>query len=233
MDWQIVPDNLSTPVINLIQGIRHAEIGDPRREYLRRRALRICVSTEVQEAIATTGIVNGPIVTIPNGVDLPKFDMNALSSFKSTELLIAGMKNPKFASQLSHKLGEYGYTSSLLLKKIERDDFLNQLRVARIAILLPQEKEGFFLPALEAMAMGCLVICPDCVGNRSFCNDGVNSFRPAYTMDATIQAVLHADNLEASRIDLMKKQALLTVEKHSLANERMSFQKILAKLNKI
>ena len=227
MDWEVVPEDLSVPIVNLVQGLRHAKEGDPRRKFLHRRAFRICVSTEVQEAIASTGIVNGPIMTIPNGVDLPKLDIGDISRFKRTEVLIAGMKNPGFAKQLSYKLSELGYNSLLLLEKIERDDFLNQLRAARIAILLPLETEGFFLPALEAMAMGCLVICPDCIGNRSFCLDGINCFSPAYSIDEVLLAACHLLNLETHKAILMLKQALATVEKHRFNNERNSFQKVL------
>jgi glycosyltransferase involved in cell wall biosynthesis len=32
--------------------------------------------------------------------------------------------------------------------------------------------EGFYLPALEAMASGCAVVCDDAMGNRGFCIDG-------------------------------------------------------------
>ena len=43
---------------------------------------------------------------------------------------------------------------------------------ARVTVLVPNPKEGFYLPALEAMALGTIVVCPDCVGNRSFCVAG-------------------------------------------------------------
>ena len=33
---------------------------------------------------------------------------------------------------------------------------------------LPRAEEGFYLPALEAMASGCLVVTLDCIGNRGF-----------------------------------------------------------------
>ena len=39
--------------------------------------------------------------------------------------------------------------------------------------------EGFCLPALEAMATGCAVVCTDAHGNRDFCEDGANCLMPA------------------------------------------------------
>ena len=39
-------------------------------------------------------------------------------------------------------------------------------------------KEGFYLPAIEAMAMGHIPIGPACVGNRDYCKNGYNSLIP-------------------------------------------------------
>src|SRR5690606_15703832 len=45
VDWAAVPDDLpARPVINLVQHPRHADAGDARRPFLRRPAVRICVS---------------------------------------------------------------------------------------------------------------------------------------------------------------------------------------------
>ena len=54
LDWEAVPDPSPMPVINLIQGVRHADEGDPRRAFLARPAVRICVSDEVAAAIKST-----------------------------------------------------------------------------------------------------------------------------------------------------------------------------------
>ena len=45
---------------------------------------------------------------------------------------------------------------------------------ARVTLYLPNRLEGFYIPALEGMALGTLVVCPDSVGNRSYCRDGEN-----------------------------------------------------------
>ena len=56
-----------------------------------------------------------------------------------------------------------------------------------MTLFLPNETEGFYLPALEGMALGTIVVCPDCVGNRSFCLPQVNAFRPAFHFDDMVQ----------------------------------------------
>ena len=103
---------------------------------------------------------------------------------------------------------------------------------AGVTLLLPNPKEGFYLPALEAMALRTIVVCPDCIGNRSFCIDGSNSFRPAYEDDAVVEA---AENALAHRSDLapMLEKGLGTARDHDLAHERKAFLKILARVDEL
>ena len=71
------------------------------------------------------------------------------------------------------------------------------------------EGEGFYLPALEAMALGSLVICPDCIGNRSFCLPGRNCFRPNYDLNSVIDSVQSAEKAKAvCRRDNVKKKKM-------------------------
>ena len=76
-DWRMIPAaeraRYGKPIINLIQHVHHADPAHPLFEFLPHRALRVCVSTEVRDAIVATGKVNGPVVTIPNGIDLAEF----------------------------------------------------------------------------------------------------------------------------------------------------------------
>ena len=64
LDWRYLIDNgfdaLPNPRINLIQHVRHAHEGTELHGYLRQRAVRICVSEEVAQALYATGQVNGP-----------------------------------------------------------------------------------------------------------------------------------------------------------------------------
>ncbi|MGL4499823.1 MAG: hypothetical protein ACRCU2_12230 [Planktothrix sp.] len=42
------------------------------------------------------------------------------------------------------------------------------------------------------MAVGTLVICPDCIGNRSFCLPGYNCWRPDYTVESLLRTIQQA-----------------------------------------
>ena len=74
-----------------------------------------------------------------------------------------------------------------LPKFATRQEFLQLLSRAKIAACIPLEEErgaeGFYLPALEAMALECLVVCPHSVGNIDHCLDGFNCIVPEFTVE--------------------------------------------------
>jgi Glycosyl transferases group 1 len=220
--------NFPKPIINLIQHPRHAEAGSELRGYLKHRAVRICVSGEVADAINATGEVNGPVFAIPNGIDLHA--ISETPAARKIDILISGFKAPEMALEVHRALKEKVPNIQCLTERLPRSEYLAHLSGARIAVVLPRPREGFFLPALEAMACGAIVVCPDCVGNRGFCQDEVNCFRPEYDREAVISAALAASRLTEDRHQEMRARAEETVRRHSLAAERESFLRILATL---
>lgn len=222
LDWRDVPTTTRIPVVNLVQHVRHAVPGDPRRQFLSRRAVRICVSEEVAEAIRGTGEVNGPILTIPNGIDVGMLPTPA--ALRDIRVLVAGMKDPDLARAVAARWpGE----TVCQTERLPRREFLELLGRARIAVVIPHREEGFFLPALEAMAMGCLVVCPDCVGNRSFCRDGENCLRPQRSPDAIMAAVGRMRAASAAATSSMLAAAEAVVHEHDLLRERDAYLAIL------
>jgi glycosyltransferase involved in cell wall biosynthesis len=226
MDWQAVPENCDRPVINLIQGLRHSCPDDPRNAFLSRAATRVCVSKQVADAILSTGLVNGPVITIPAGVDMESFPET--SDQRDIPVLIAGLKKPAMAKSLSEILTNRGVQCVCLTRLLPRAEFLRMLGRARITVFLPQIAEGFYLPALEGMAMGTLVVCPDCVGNRGFCSHGINCLQPSYDIEALGVACVDAFDRTIKGIsDEMIKRGHETARLHSLDLERDRYQSLL------
>ena len=76
MDWNAFGQSAldpTKPVINLIQHVRHSSPTEDVYPFLAHRAIRICVSPEVENAIKP--LVNGPIVTISNGIAIPPIEV--------------------------------------------------------------------------------------------------------------------------------------------------------------
>ena len=68
------------------------------------------------------------------------------------------------------------------------DAEVNRLFNEATVFVQTSKHEGFCLPALEAMAAGCPVVCTDAHGNRDYCVDGENCLVP----DAGAPAVTEA-----------------------------------------
>ena len=233
-DWRMLPPTerafYPRPVINLIQHVHHADPVHPLFEFLPHRAVRVCVSTEVQAAILATGCVNGPTLVIPNGIDLAG---SAKPEDKTTDWLVTGLKEgkSKVAKALGKRLakeGDWGQVE-VLTKLLPREEFLAAMARARRVVVLPRETEGFYLPALEAMALGCLVVCPDCVGNRSFCRDGFNAVVPGSSREDDVFAAMEATRrMSPGREAVLLGNAATTAAEHSLERERAAVGELLA-----
>lgn len=228
MDWNVLHPSFGvenkTPVVNFIQAVRHSFPEDPRYAFLARRATRICVSEEVAEAITQTGRCNGPVHTIPNGVDLSNF--SAAPMPRDYDVFIAGLKQPSLAIALRKRLQQHGLAVDCVAEPLERAEFLQKIARARIAVTLPHAEEGFFLPALEAMILGCAVICPDCIGNRSFCVDGVTCLTPQADVEALTASVIKLTSDTCYR-NVLTANAQKTSERFDIQRERDAFLEIL------
>jgi len=225
LDWIRLPESQrlgasEATIVNLIQSVRHADPADLRYPFLKRLAIRICVSDEVRDAVAATGVVNGPVWTVRAATDLVADDDGGSIARRDTSLLIAGYKNSEFARQLSSILDRHGIGYRLLVDRHPRDDYLRAVRDSVACVFLPCPTEGFYLPPLEAMAFGTLVVCPDCIGNRGHCIDKLNCLRPRYTLEHVFEAIRELDRLPALARDAMRRAGIRTAAQHTLAAER-------------
>jgi hypothetical protein len=232
------------PVINLVQHVRHASRHHPElRAFLANPATRICVSREVEDAIRRTGLPNGRIITIPNGTDVRP--QRADHTDRDIDVLILAGKpratppsglalpevTPRALGRMVARLVPRRQRSvELVTDFLPRHEFLDLLARARVSVLVPHVTEGFYLPALEAMALGTIVVCPDCVGNRSFCLDGRTAFVTRRNPVSMARAVERALRLDEERRDQMREAGWRQVEGHSLEQERQRLGALLDEL---
>jgi hypothetical protein len=233
MDWQkylSVDRPHNQPVINLIQHVRHADPSQDVFPYLKQRAVRICVSKQVANAIESTGQVNGPVFTFPNGVELP-----LLHPQRTRDVIVLGIKQPALARELYDQLVAAGLSVLCIDKQVPRPQLFELMSSSRVAVLLPHTTEGFYLPALEAMNYCDMVVVPDCVGNRDFCKDGKNCIMPNYNREAILASTMHAIELLQNEHVLteFKRNMRQTVQQYSLENERKAFLDLMKNLDKI
>ena len=235
-DWRYLLakglDRLPNPRLNLLQHVRHAQPGHELRMFLPQPAIRICVSPEVAAAVAATGEAVGPVVTIPNGTDLPPPPPDAAKRDRQT-VLIVGYKHPALATALAERLRQLGIAHRLLTQFLPRERFVTALTAHAVAVCLPRAEEGFYLPALEAMAAGCLVVTMDCIGNRSFCLPAHNCLVADANAAALAASVHDVLRLDAGPRGRLLAAAAETVKDHSLATERQRFQAVLQDVDRL
>lgn len=217
--------------INLIQHVRHAHAGSEFYGYLRERAIRICVSREVADAIVATGQTNGPVLTIPNGIDLVANAGSVKPLNRAPRILIVGYKRPALAEELAARLDEAGIPHDTSIDLLPRPAFLDALARCDIAVCLPNAEEGFYLPALEAMALDCVVITLDCIGNRGFVRHRGNCLVAADDAGSLFAATRSAFEMADEERRGVLLEAKGTAAAHSLAAERKRFQSILRNLD--
>lgn len=215
------------PVVNLVQHVRHASPHDVRFRFLRHPAVRICVSQEVNEAIVATGRVNGPVFTIPNAADVQSALPPGPIPRRDVDVLVVANKRPEMGARLAQGLDRPRRRVRLVDRAIPRQAFLDALRRARVTLFLPHPTEGFYLPALEGMALGTVVVCPDCVGNRSFCLPGVNCVRPDHHDERLLADVEAALAWPAPLVASVVRNAAATATEHDLVGERLAFLELL------
>jgi glycosyltransferase involved in cell wall biosynthesis len=227
-DWENLPPaeraRSSVPVLNLIAHVRHGDPKDPRFPLLQNRAIRICVSAEVAAAIRAHATPNGPVVVIPNAVNVA--EAPAVSQ-RDVDLVVVALKQPDLGRRLAKRLARRGRAVELLDARLPRVEFLRRLARARTALCLPHETEGFYLPAIEAMALGTLVVCPDAVGNREFCQASVNCLFPAFEEGAILAAAEEALSMPAAARDALVAAGRATAARHGLDRERRAFVELL------
>ena len=104
---------------------------------------------------------------------------------------------------------------------------------SRIAVCLPHAEEGFYLPALEAMASGCIVVTLDCVGNRGVCRHGDNCLVVEPNAESLLDMTRRARTLSASERGSMHRRARDTAASHSLGAERARFHAVLGDVDRL
>jgi glycosyltransferase involved in cell wall biosynthesis len=226
-DWFILDeagvDPGGAPVVNLIQGFRHAVPRSPLFVCLARPALRICVSSAVASAIRD--YANGEVIVIENGVEVGLVG-NTRSVDPPARVMIAGLKNPAGARQVAVRLSGVAEVD-LITHQLPREIFLARIAQASICIMLPLAAEGFFLPPLEAMALGRGVITPACSGNLCYCVPGVNCLMPHYNADALADAAMTLIH-DGAQLAGLAMGGLKTAAERSIEVERAAYHAVLA-----
>lgn len=127
--------------------------------------------------------------------------------------------------------GDPGFEFRAIRNPVGWDELRELYHWADVFLATPLIEEGFYLPGLEAMAAGAVVISSDAGGNRAYCDFG-NNCLPAEFDDAESYAgtlkTLRSESLE--NIERLRRNGYKTVKRHTLEHERDRFGAFLQRL---
>lgn len=102
---------------------------------------------------------------------------------------------------------------------------------ADVFLSTPLPAEGFYLPGLEAMAAGNIVLTPDAFGNRAYCRFGENcvlvEHSDAQSYADTLRNLASAD---PETLDAMRRHGYETAARHTWEAEERRFAAFLERL---
>jgi glycosyltransferase involved in cell wall biosynthesis len=100
-----------------------------------------------------------------------------------------------------------------------------------VFLCCPSPQEGFYLPALEAMAAGLIVLVPDVEGNMEFCRFEENCLEVAFEdVDSAVAALKRVSAMPVAELDRLRSAGHTTTEGYQLDEERQKFADLLAEL---
>lgn len=100
-----------------------------------------------------------------------------------------------------------------------------------IFLATPLVEEGFYLPGLEAMAAGAVVISSDAGGNRAYCQFGKNCVEAGFDdAESYAKAVKSLRAAGAGEIERLRAAGYDTVGRHTLTHEKERFGEFMERL---
>lgn len=229
MDWQAYQPffNPKQVKINLIQHVRHGDKNQPLFQFLQHRAIRLCVSEAVKDAIEP--YANGPCFTIRMGHDIPK-----LSRPKCYDLYILATKQPQLGKQLFEWANSMGLRVMIHDTATERELVYQAMAESVVAITLPNKTEGFFLPGIEAMALADWAVVPDCIASREYSLSRANISLCELNIQACQKAIEDAiTQVKGWKSFIGKWHGRRLSNSYSPKQERQTYQHILHQLDQI
>ncbi len=117
-------------------------------------------------------------------------------------------KEDFFYKKLKEKVARSPVASSVTFYEHISDGDLSLLYQHAVALVLPSLMEGFGLPAVEAMANGCLVACSHIPALLEICKDVAEYFNPSDADDIfrVLQGILYAAPLYINRKRLLGRK---------------------------
>jgi glycosyltransferase involved in cell wall biosynthesis len=100
-----------------------------------------------------------------------------------------------------------------------------------VFLATPLIEEGFYMPGLEAMAAGAVVISSDAGGNRAYCRFGENCVQARFDdAEDYAAALLSLKDAGPGEVERLRRGGYAAVKSHTLEHERDRFGEFMVRL---
>lgn len=183
-------------VVHLIQNVRHANpsfVDGYGRRLLRRPMSRISINSEVERAIqhlVPKDKSTSPRCVVPLGHDVEYFWRERKHSIRRpVRVGYTGWKSD-LGERIAGQLEGRAFRFEGVFGEAGWEELAALYEWADVFLGTPNSEEGFYLPALEAMAAGTIVVVPDVGGNRSYCVFGTNCIGVEFEQEESYREAL-------------------------------------------
>ncbi len=127
--------------------------------------------------------------------------------------------------------GTEGFEFRAIREPVGWDELRDLYHWADVFLSTPMTEEGFYLPGLEAMAAGNIVITSDAGGNLAYCNFGENCLEAGFDdAESYAKALKDLRATPVNEINLLRTAGYETVARHTLDRERKQFAGFMQRL---
>lgn len=241
-DWRHIAPRLpigmsQERVIHIIQNTRHANphwIHGYGTRLLGRPMSRIMIVPQVLDAVAPYVHKDSPHPIILEGHDWPYFHKVRTGGLDRPVRVAYTTWKSKVGIKVENQLaGDPLFEFRSIRETVGWPELRDLYHWADVFLATPLPEEGFYLPGLEAMAAGSLVISSDAGGNRAYCDFGTNClYADMDSSDSYVAALRSLEQSSDSQISAMRDAGYATLERHSLEAEGEAFHRFLDDLTK-
>ena len=126
---------------------------------------------------------------------------------------------------------DLGFEFRAIREPVGWQELRNLYHWADVFLATPLVEEGFYMPGLEAMAAGAVVISSDAGGNRAYCRFGENCLEVGFE-DASgyVGALKRLREGGTEEVERLRGGGYEAVELHTLEHERERFGEFMGRL---
>lgn len=237
-DYEVIlrelPDGLvPEQLIHIIQNVRHANPrwcdGYPLR-LLSRPMSRIMTNDVVMDAVRDHVNRTSPATVIALGHDIDYFHRARSGGFGDPVRVAYTTWKSRVGDAVASRVGD-AFEFRAVREYVPWRDLRDLYQWADVFLCTPNPEEGFYMPGLEAMAAGAVVLTPDVGGNRAYCDFGRNCLLVEFEQaESYVRALRDVSTWDPGRIEAVRERGYEATGAHTLVAERDGFASFLAEI---